>query len=630
MVLSLTFLEMLMTTLSFGGPILPPPVSAQAAVFVVNTTDDVADEAPGDGICQTAAGNGVCSLRAAIMEANALPGPDTIIVPPGTYVLTRDAAADNKTASSGPLIITEALTITGAGPGSTIIDGRQRQQVFDIAATATVNISGVTVQNGNGSDGGGINNDGSLRLSGVALTNNTATLTGGGVKNRGTLTIINSTIRNNSAGRGGGIGNTGTLTITNSPVTDNTANRYGGGITNDPGSTATITRTLISGNTSGFCCGGIANGGTLTLTASTVSNNRAETSAGLVNNEHGTMQITNSTVSANVATACCGGIGNAGRLDVTGTTISNNRADSGGGLSNNHQGTVAVSNSTISGNSVSGNGSGILNGGILTLTNVTISGNTAGQAGGGLFNAVFEEPRASATLTNVTIHSNSAAEGGGISSRADTMLTLKNSIVANSLSASNCSGAVTSISHNLDSGNSCGFVTPGDIRNTDPKLGPLADNGGPTYTHALRPGSPAIDAGDANGCPPTDQRGATRPQGAGCDIGAYEFGATVLSVSSPAEIKPPALPSVEVGRWLDRPPASPGAASLCPTDNRWFLLYWGGSDGMSIAAIAGICMNADAYWVNRGGRWLGFAPAQPSASDSWAVRSGEAHFMHGR
>lgn len=92
---------------------------------------------------------------------------------------------------------------------------------------------------------------------------------------------------------------------------------------------------------------------------------------------------------------------------------------------------------------------------------------------------------------------------------------------------------MTSLGHNLDSGSTCGFASPGDLSNTDPKLGPLQNNGGFTATHALLPGSPAIDAGSPD-CPPLaiDQRGVARPQGPACDIGAYEatgFNATAAS-----------------------------------------------------------------------------------------------------
>ena len=102
---------------------------------------------------------------------------------------------------------------------------------------------------------------------------------------------------------------------------------------------------------------------------------------------------------------------------------------------------------------------------------------------------------------------------------------LRNTIVAQN-SFPNCaenSGFLVSLGHNLSSDVSCPFTEAGDMVGTDPQIGPLADNGGPTQTHRLNLGSPAIDAGDVVGCPAMDQRGVTRPQGAACDIGAYEF-----------------------------------------------------------------------------------------------------------
>jgi hypothetical protein len=84
------------------------------------------------------------------------------------------------------------------------------------------------------------------------------------------------------------------------------------------------------------------------------------------------------------------------------------------------------------------------------------------------------------------------------------------------------SAAITSGGHNLSSDSTCGFTAGGDLQNTNPLLGPLATNGGPTPTYALLPGSPAFDTGPNTGCPATDQRGITRPQGIRCDIGAFE------------------------------------------------------------------------------------------------------------
>jgi hypothetical protein len=89
------------------------------------------------------------------------------------------------------------------------------------------------------------------------------------------------------------------------------------------------------------------------------------------------------------------------------------------------------------------------------------------------------------------------------------------------------------LGHNLSSDATCGFNNVGSLNNTDPMLGPLTNNGGPTLTMALLPGSPAIDAGDSSAAPATDQRGFPRPAGLASDIGAFEYGSMlpVLAIS---------------------------------------------------------------------------------------------------
>ncbi|MFN8459395.1 MAG: choice-of-anchor Q domain-containing protein, partial [Anaerolineae bacterium] len=184
----------------------------------------------------------------------------------------------------------------------------------------------------------------------------------------------------------------------------------------------------------------------------------------------------------------------------------------------------------ISGNHLTGNylgdgGGGLYNGsGEAALTNCTISGNgvSAGDPAGGIYSA------GTLKLTNCTVVGNSGQQSGGLDGQA----TLKNTIVANNTAHSgsgDCGSNATIISqgYNLDSDGSCHLTSPSDLSNTDPKLGPLQNNGGPTFTYALLPGSPAIDAIDPSICPPpdTDQRGEPRPGkgSARCDIGAFEF-----------------------------------------------------------------------------------------------------------
>jgi hypothetical protein len=123
-----------------------------------------------------------------------------------------------------------------------------------------------------------------------------------------------------------------------------------------------------------------------------------------------------------------------------------------------------------------------------------------------------------ASFATIAEHQASIA-GGGIANGAGTF-TIRGTILAAN-TADNCTGTATSAGNNLDSGTTCSLPA-GELSNSNPLLGPLAANGGPTATHALLPGSPAQDSGGTAGCPPTDQRGTSRPQGSACDIGAYE------------------------------------------------------------------------------------------------------------
>ena len=233
------------------------------------------------------------------------------------------------------------------------------------------------------------------------------------------------------------------------------------------------------------------------------------------------------------------------------TVSGNTAAKNGAGISAPPEGTAApavtIANSTIANNKVSGGlveglGGGIYVLGDLSLTNTTVSGNsaesTAGMVQGGGILAALDptDPEPSKVdIVNSTIAGNSvgaAGVGGGLAiynptPGVVTALSVKNTIVAGNTGpggASDC-GAVAMLTsdHNISSDASCMFSDPGSKQNTNPLLGGLANNGGETDTLALQPGSPAIDAGTNAGCPPTDQRGVTRPQGRACDIGAFEL-----------------------------------------------------------------------------------------------------------
>lgn len=240
---------------------------------------------------------------------------------------------------------------------------------------------------------------------------------------------------------------------------------------------------------------------------------------------------------ANSSGATGGGISNGGILTIKDSTITGNSAVSGGGIYNS--GKMAISNSTISRNSAftGGNayGGGIESVGTLTISNSTVSGNTAssdgmaGVCGGGI------ESVGTLMISSSTISGNfvSSAYGGAYTGGICATATLQNSIVANNLDG-NCSpyNTITSEGYNLSSDGFCNLSGPGDLNNTDPKLGHLQNNGGPTQTQALLSGSPAIDAGNPSGCTDgsghllkTDQRGKPRPDKedtGGCDMGAFE------------------------------------------------------------------------------------------------------------
>ena len=410
-----------------------------------------------------------------------------------------------------------------------------------------------------GSNGGGIINYGTLDVTDGTFTDNIAFDEGGGILNYGTLTLTNSSLSGNSADNGGGISNHGTLDVTDGIFSGNSA-LSGGGIYNDAFGMLTVLDSTFTGNGNGIPGGAIYNAGTLEVAGSTFSGNFAEEGAGIYN--QGPLTVTNSTFSDNSASEIGrgGGISNYATLTVTDSTFSVNDAPLGGGIYNyailnvinstfqsngsttaggifnDTTGTLTVTQSTFSDNGAlhgggiytlgtlhvtdstfSGNGAefggGILNTGMLEVTNSTFSGNVTSDAGGGVLNY------GTMIVTHSTFSGNRVFSGDGAGIFNSGTLTLQNTIVANS-TGGNCSnyGSLIDGSGNLSWPDA---TCPG--LNADPLLGPLQDNGGPTQTHALPAGSPAIDAAVLANCPATDQRGVSRPQGTACDIGAYEL-----------------------------------------------------------------------------------------------------------
>jgi hypothetical protein len=477
-------------------------------------------------------------------------------------------------ALSAEITIAADTTIDGAGQTVTI-SGNHAVRVFHVNAGITLNLNELTVANGRAnSGGGGINNHGTVNVGSSTFSDNNADR-GGGILNGndGTLTVSNSTFSGNS---GGILNDGGAVTVSNSTFSGNSANAAagcGGGICNREG--------MLTVNNSAFVGNSASNGGGIAIlngvaevSNSSFSNNNASDGAGIQNYYGGTLAVSNSTLSGNRAING-GGIANTNVLTVIDSTFSGNVAEYSGGIANADTGRLTVSDSTFSGNSATFGGGGIRNGGGLTVSNSTFTGNSASYDGGG---GIYSGIGSTLTVINSTFSGNSAAytiggggiysgyrstltvtnnivsgstgwtRGGGIANAASTVIaaertiaaneassgrntysvgigatvTLKNTIVADSAMGDNCSGIITDGGGNLSYPDaSCPGI------NLNPYLYPLQDNGGPTATMALGPGSAALDAGDDATCVAApvnnlDQRGEVRPKGSRCDIGAIE------------------------------------------------------------------------------------------------------------
>ena len=480
---------------------------AGATTYSVNTTADTNAVNPAVGP-QDSGGN--ISLRSAIEALNTIPGTnDRINVPAGTYTLTAGGGAGQGTA--GELLVSDAngITIAGAGASSTTVDANYIDRAFELTQGTVATISGVTVRRGrSGPD-----------LAGHTATSCPATAPaaanpGGGILDDGTLTLSNDTFTNNmSAGNGGAVEDQGGLTVTGSEFSAN-----------------------VACHTSSFSVLGFANGG------------------GIDESSLKNWSVDSSTVSGNLAQGDGGGLSESGLSDptltVTDSTIVDNHSDHfGGGIVGEGTGIVSLFADTLTGNTATQNGGGIGGNDTDQVVNSTITNNFAGcketdaskctDSSGSGEGGGIEDAASPVTISFSTINDNTAegGNGGNLANGDSASYTLDDSIVTGGVadgSPENCSGLGTpsSTGNNLfdDDGTGCGAIAS-DLKNANPKLGPLANNGGPTDTEALLVGSQALDAANDTKCDaettdgsgkPVDQRHFRRPEGAHCDIGAFE------------------------------------------------------------------------------------------------------------
>jgi hypothetical protein len=452
--------------------------------------------------------------------------------------------------TTGELLIDDELTIRGLGQEQTILDGNATSRVFRITEGASVILSDLTVRNGwskecladhrTRSEGGGIYNAGLLELDRILVTQNRVdhreshcdesydspeSISGGGLYNEGTLVLSQSALDANAGlgvySYGGGLYNAGVAMLTDSSVSRNTGywDRYAGlqgaGIYNAPSGTVTLLRCAVNGNVPAKA---IENAGYLTVTSSTIAGNGFWRGGGLLN--FGLATITETAIIANWSGvgSDAGGISNRGTLTLERSLVAGGSGEYGGGIVNG--GVVRLINSTVSGNEGYWLAGGISNTGTAMLVGTTITGNVTGHTYAGLFSG--DSGRIGGTIVAGNYNFNDPGQ-------------------------SDCGGSPTSLGHNLVGLiPGCGGVLDGvngDVTGVDwthvlenggspygrPRVN-LADNGGPTPTVALLPGSPALDAIPASSCLDadgnpllTDQRGVARPQGPACDTGAFEL-----------------------------------------------------------------------------------------------------------
>ena len=431
---------------------------AAADIFNVNTTADGSDFNTADPFCDADAGTmGEQCTLRAAIQQS--------ITPPGQDTINVPAGTYTiDSATFGELFVGSDVIVSGAGAASTILRQTVSGRVFSVGGAGTLDLRGVTVQ------------DGVLAAPGA------------GIFNSGVLILRNSVVRANNVTVGAD---------------------QGGGIFNDSAANATILDSVV-----GDPAGGAAG-------------NQAEQGGGIFNSAGADLTIRRSTVignTANSASDAGGGVLASGNLVVEDSTITGNASPfgSGGALNLTAGASARVERTLISANQSRDDGV-LYTTTPLELRDSTISGNTSTNSGAAGMRA--DSSTASGTeLDRVTFANNTGAFNSDLIVSSSTTITIRASIFASpgvSCFDFSTPGAITSLGFNLEDANDCGFDQATDRPNTNPVLAPLSNNGGPSATHALLPGSPAIDL-LTGACAGTDQRGTARPQGPACDSGAFE------------------------------------------------------------------------------------------------------------
>ncbi len=519
------------------------------------------------------------SLREAVLLANATAGSNTITfhsdLANGTIALNGDQLE---------LTDSDETIIDGIDATTLTVDANQLSRVLSVDSGAVATIRNLTLTGGSvaADNGGAMENRGTLTIEQSSLTNSTSGLNGGAIANvGGTLILNDSTIESNIASfNGGGLWSSGgVVELTDSFVTGNTAGMsigafgvgLGGGI-NSSNTTMTLTNTVVQQNSAGLVGGGLRTlGGSVAFESATIQDNTSQFGEGGLSSSQGTVDLNETTVSGNVAVnGRAGGIfaGDNITFTVSNSTIEDNTASGGGGgiyYGGGSTSTAVITSSTIRGNqssfgggitslssgfvirdtTINNNvsaklGGGLANSGSVDIINSTISGNTANAEGGGIASFSGQLGIVNSTIVrNRADLSDSGYVGGGIFTSSVTV-TLANSIVSENMGTGGANDNLAGVVPKDDSqGNLIGTgpVTLTDADNNllginDPGLGDLADNGGPTFTHAILETSPAFDAGIDDLARigffvPLlfDQRGPgfQRIGGDTVDIGAFEF-----------------------------------------------------------------------------------------------------------